>query len=234
MVTLARRLLTPAGLFLAAMCFALPFVTASCEGPGGSVSATVSGVNMAGIGEPAVERSGIFAGGSTGQQDGEPEPQGSAGRSTLAEAMPGALARLALAAILAAIVLSVLPAAVDSLRPGWRAGLAALTAGAVVVAAAAATAAVLSFESTLVDSMVRNQGANVGFRLTRDVAESMLHVRFGFWLVLAVLAAALVSVVVNVFLDFFGQRIAHGVAGAVVRSRYGNGPAPGPPGMPPP
>lgn len=56
-----KRLISPSGFVLAMLCFALPFLTVSCEGPTGRISAVYSGFTLAFGGSPHVTTSGIGA-----------------------------------------------------------------------------------------------------------------------------------------------------------------------------
>lgn len=161
---MVRRLVSPAGLLLVAICFALPFVSVSCDTPV-RLRADYTGVDMVGGGTPSVSVSDE----AVSRQDADDlsdEP---------IDVQPAAV--VAMLAIIAGLL-------VAALR-GRRARLFGGTA------AALATVVFLGINQILVrrhlsDEIEREVGAQLpgGAR-----AGDFVHTRYGFWLALALACA---------------------------------------------
>lgn len=203
-MSLIRRLASPAGLLLTLMCFAFPFLAVSCEAPVGSMKADISGVDMMLGTEPDVETTGIFAGmedkatskGKAAEDDGGFEP-------SLAVSM---LVPAAFLSVVAALVLSVIPVAGLVLR--------ALAMVAVAAAGVLAPAGVYLTKHEMVAEVVSRQkpgDAALGFGAS--AVESMIHVRYGLWVMLALLALSGLALAVDLLAELvrFLRRRAHGV-----------------------
>jgi hypothetical protein len=160
---MVRRLVSPAGLLLVALCFALPFVAVSCDSPEVSVTAEYTGTDMVVGGEPAVSVSG----------DQVPEEPGEADEALGVQ--PAAV--LAIAAIVAGILVAFLPGRRTRLLGG----------------AAAASAAVLFLvvsQILMQGDLAGRIDTEVGSDLPDGAgAGDFVHVQYGFWLAL-VLASA--------------------------------------------
>ena len=161
---LVRRLVSPAGLVLVALCFALPFAAVSCDTPI-QVRADYSGTDMLTGGRPAVSVS-----------DEAVSPQE-------AEELSDEPIDLQPAAVLAmlAIVAGILVAALPARRPRMFGGL----------AAAAAVVVFLGLNQFLVQrQLAREIEQEVGTQLPGGTSGGdFVHTRYGFWLALSLALA---------------------------------------------
>jgi hypothetical protein len=163
---LVRRLVSPAGLLLVAICFALPFVSVSCDTPV-RLRADYSGVDMLGGGTPSVSVSDEAVSGQDAE-DVSDEP---------IDVQPAAV--VAMLAVVAGIL-------VAALR-GRRARLLGGTA------AALATVVLLGVNQVLAQRhLSREIEREVGAELPGGASGGdYVHTRYGFWLALALACAVL-------------------------------------------
>jgi hypothetical protein len=160
---LVRRLVSPAGLLLVALCFALPFVAVSCDSPGVSVTAEYTGVDMLVGGAPAVTLSG----------DQVPPDPGDADVSIGVQ--PAAV--LAMAATVAGILVAFVPGRRTRLLGG-------------AVAATAAAVFLVVGQILVQGYLARQVESGVGADPPDgDRGADFVAARYGFWLAL-VLACA--------------------------------------------
>jgi hypothetical protein len=162
---LVRRLISPAGLLLVALCFALPFVAVSCDTPI-KASAQYTGADLVVGGSPSVS---VDQGGAAQQQDElADEPIG---------VQPAAV--VALLAVLAGILVAGLPGRRARVYGG--------------VAAAAATVVLLAVNQILVEGYLsREVEREVGSDLPDGTSGGdFVEARYGFWLALALASAVL-------------------------------------------
>jgi hypothetical protein len=96
---MSKLLIRPAGLLLALMCFALPFLAVSCDAPMGSVSAEYAGGDFVFGGEPSF--TGSAADEATSGEEGVPDEDARVG--------PQPSAVLAFLAIIGSLVLAAAP-----------------------------------------------------------------------------------------------------------------------------
>ncbi|MCW2503130.1 MAG: hypothetical protein JWO79_1414 [Actinomycetia bacterium] len=215
-----HMLLRPSGFLLVLMCFALPFLTVSCDSPAFTASATLTGFDLATGGQPTVNAGGLAGGqssaGSVGQRD-----------SGLSEVRPLAVGVLVLL-VVAAVLVSVLPG-----RPRLWVGAAAAILGAVLLAVNQALVhrGVVDALNQAV-SKTQDQSGSIGvLRNFRLDAAKLVHTRFGFWLALTLLL---------VLALYYGLRSAAAVRGVgrmlTARIATAGGPPPPPPttAWPPP
>lgn len=171
-----HMLLRPSGFLLVLMCFALPFLTVSCDSTASTVSVTYSGFDLVTNGQPTVEGSGLRADSATdgtgGQQD-----YGVSGLQPLAIAVVALL-------VAAAVMVSVAP---GRLRLWSGAGAALVAAVLLAVNQALLHRAIVDVLNQAV-SKTQDQPAWSGvLRSFRLDAAKLVHTRFGFWLALALL-----------------------------------------------
>lgn len=159
---LVRRLLSPVGLLLVAICFGLPFVAVSCESPGVTVTAEYTGTDLLVGGTPSVS----VTGDQVSQESAEEEADDPI------DVQPAAV--LALLAIISGIGVAALP--------GHRRRL----VGA--AAAAGATLLLLVINQVLVQNYLSRQVEDeIGTDLPAgSSAGDFISARYGFWLALAV------------------------------------------------
>ncbi|MFI5952594.1 hypothetical protein [Cryptosporangium sp. NPDC051539] len=176
---LVRRLLSPAGLLLALLCFGLPFVTVSCESPMGSVSTNVSGAAVVVDARPDVEGTGIFVGAGSGSDVDPSSPDVST-----TNRVKGGLARLFVAG---SVVLTLVAFGLSWVPRSrwWPAGAAVACVGAIGLLAIGVSALRAALIGVLGESL-----SSLGESYARAAARDMVHVRFGPWVVAALLAAA--------------------------------------------
>jgi hypothetical protein len=162
---LVRRLLSPAGLLLVALCFALPFVAVSCDTPI-RASAQYTGADLVVGGAPTVS----VAERGAAQQDDElaDEP---------IDVQPAAV--VALLAILAGILVAFLPGRRARVYGG--------------VAAVAATVVLLAVNQILVQrELSREVERELGSDLPAGTSGGdFVEARYGFWLALSLASAVL-------------------------------------------
>jgi hypothetical protein len=163
---LVRRLISPAGLLLVALCFTLPFVAVSCDDPV-QASVTYTGTDLLAGGTPSVSVA----------EDGVAEQD--------AEALPDEPIAVQPAAVVA--MLAVLAGVLVAALPGRRARVFGGTA------AAAATVALLAANQVLVQRHLAGEvERELGSELPDGAAAGdFVETRYGFWLALALAAAVL-------------------------------------------
>ncbi len=161
---LVRRLISPAGLLLVALCFALPFVAVSCDTPV-RASAEYTGADLVVGGTPSVS---VAEGGVT-QDDTLPDER--------IDVQPAA--GVALLAVLAGILVAALPGRRGRVYGG--------------VVAAAATVVLLVVDQILVQGHLSRQvERELGADLPAGTSGGdFVEARYGFWLALALASAVL-------------------------------------------
>jgi hypothetical protein len=170
---LVRRLLSPAGFLLVAMCFLLPFVTVSCEMGTVDATATYTGTDLVGGGVP--DRT-IPVEPELGRTD--------SGSVTLPELTGGdeqpiavqPLAVIAMGLLVLGIAAAALPQAGP--RAALAAGLAAVAALVLIVGQLVAK----QWLTTKLAAALHDSGV-------AGKPSDMIHTRYGFWVTLALLAA---------------------------------------------
>jgi hypothetical protein len=171
-----HMLLRPSGFLLVLMCFALPFLTVSCDSAASAVSVTYSGYDLVTNGRPTVEGRGLRADSATDGTGGQ-QGDGVAGLQPLAIVIVGLL-------VAAAVMVSVAP---GRLRLWSGAGAALVAAVLLAVNQALVHRRVVDALNQAV-SKTQDQSVSIGvFNDLRLEAAKLVHTRFGFWLALALL-----------------------------------------------
>ncbi len=161
-----RRLLSPGGFVLVALCFALPFLTVSCEAPGHTGSGTYRGVDLVVGGSPELSWDGLT-------KDVLPEEF----RSEQDPDEPAPLDPQPLAVI--AMILVLVGAGTALLGTEWSRALAGL-------ACAAVAAMFLAGAQTVLRSHLQAELDEGGVRAAPGIDVTITD-RYGFWLAIGLL-----------------------------------------------
>lgn len=163
-----RRLLSPGGFALVALCFLLPFLTVSCQADGHRGSGTYQGIDLVYGGPPDITMDGL-------SPDNLPEVM----RSKEEPDQPAPLDPQPFA--IASLLLVLAGAATALLRTAWSRALGGLACAAVAVMFLAGAQTIL--RSELRDALDRG-----GVRSAPGVDVAITD-RYGFWLTVSVLIA---------------------------------------------
>jgi hypothetical protein len=169
-----RRLISPSGFFLVLICLLFPFVAVSCQGPGSSVSATYTGMDLVFSGAPDLAGPG-------GRVIDDSSYNGLAGSSSDKSVLmpPQPLAILMFLAVVLGLALS--GVRYPHLRA--RIGVIASSCGAICLILNQ-----IVIHNAIVDKLT---GGNHGtpFGISTPSVDDMVESRTGFWLTLIILLA---------------------------------------------